>query len=161
MCQLHRQADKCAALQINNIIYNDKAIISPQAIKELNWWVSSIQLAYHYLTSHNQAGTFCTKASMLHGLGAEINDWATTGGRWSTTDLSPFTQVNLFLSPSVPIMWYPHLIEAGRHHRHINNMNGSKFSICNSISKEIWRWGTGNIWMGAEHLAGTITCCGW
>ena len=155
------QADTCAALQINNIIYNDNAIISPQAIKELNWYVSIIQLAYHYLNKHYQTGTLCTKASMLHAFGAEIQD-STTGGWWSSTDLSTFTQVNLGLSLSVPIMWYPHLIEDGRHHRHINNMNGSKFFICNSIPKEIWRCDTvKNIWMGAEHLAGTKTCCGW
>ena len=66
------QADKRAALQINNNIYNGKAIISPPAINELKWYVSSIQLAYHYLTTHNQTGTLCTKASMLHRLGAEI-----------------------------------------------------------------------------------------
>ena len=87
-------ADKCAALQINSRTYNGKAIISPQAI--------IMQLA-HYLTSHNQPGTLCTKASMLHGLWAEIID-STTGGRWSTTDLSQFTQVNMGLRPSVPIM---------------------------------------------------------
>ena len=87
-------ADKCAALQINNRTYNGKAIISPQAI---------IQLAHYYLTSHNQPGTLCSKASMLHGLWAEIID-SITGGRWSTTDLSPFTQVNMGLSPSVPII---------------------------------------------------------
>ena len=67
-------ADKCAALQINNRTYNDKAIISPQAI--------IMQLAHYYLTSHNQPGTLCTKALMLHGLWAEIF-YFTTGGRWS------------------------------------------------------------------------------
>ena len=59
------QADTCAALQINNIIYNGNALISPQAIKELNWYVLSIRLAYYYLTTHNQTGTLCTKASMM------------------------------------------------------------------------------------------------
>ena len=59
-CPLHYkalQANKFSVLQINNRIYNGKAIISPQVINELNWWVLSIQLAHYYLTTHDQTGT--------------------------------------------------------------------------------------------------------
>ena len=62
------EADKCTALQINKGNYSGKAIISPEAINELNWWVSSIRHAHNNLTTSDPTLTLCTDASMLGGV---------------------------------------------------------------------------------------------
>ena len=160
------EKDKILALARNKGNFDATMAISKESRRLLDWWIHYASTNHNPISHGNPHFTIQTDASN-QGWGAKLlaqQGNSCMGGRWMGLDR--FQHIN-YLELKAAFQGIKSLCK-NRHNSHIliemdnttavayiNNMGGSRSSLCNSLAQDIWHWCLDKrIWLSATHIAG-------
>ena len=160
------EVDKNKALTYNKGDYNAPMVLSKQAIKDLQWWITSGVYSPNPVSYDPPHIILKTDASNS-GWGGVITDLETrANGSWSLEESS--LHINCLELKAV-LLSLQSLCNS-YHNKHIRiltdntctvsyikHFGGCKSQPCNSIARDIWSWAIDkNIWLSVAHLPGKL-----
>ena len=159
----HLERVKDFGLKRNGGNFDKKVSLNENAKKEISWWNSSLDTAYHKIFHESPDVIIHTDASLL-GWGAVVNG-TSIGNPWDSSEKKCHINVlelkavlyglqyfcdNMY-NKSIKIFTDNMTTVA-----YINNMGGLKSRECDKIACNIWKWAVDNDnWLLAEHVPGS------
>lgn len=163
--QMHYRAMerlKINSLKNNRYNYDAKIVLTDNAISEIKWWISHIQCSWKWVRTPAPDLIIYCDAS-LEGWGAVHGD-QTTGGRWTTEESKchiNYLEIKAAMfavkslcgkSNNVHIRI---MIDNTTAVHYVNNMGGTKSSMCDDIVRDLWEYASENhLWLSAGHIPG-------
>ena len=153
---------KTDGLRQNKGNFSDQILLNDASSEDLRWWITNLPLSSKAI-SHGEADIIIQTDASSQGWGG-VHGEKRAGGRWTPTEASNHINylelLAIFLSLKALCSAY-----TGSHIQvqcdnttavcYINNMGGSKSTLCNAITKQIWALCiTQNNWLSATHLPG-------
>ena len=159
----YRQIDneKIEALKLNKGDYSKRMTLSPQSVRDLNWWLTNLKSSFVDVTVKNHDLELHADASDI-GWGGTLNQSA-TGGQWTTPEQQCHINVkellaSLYTLQSLCGTYYNVVIKVVSDNttcvNYINNQGG-RTTECFKVARRIWEWAISrDIWLIAVHLPG-------
>ena len=141
------ESDKAQALELNKGDYKSHIQLTNGSIAELEWCIENMPTVRRNIVRPNPSIVVQTDAS-TKGRGAALgND--ETGGRWTSAEATNHKNILELQAAFFALKAFCN----NTHHTHvqlqtdnttavayINNMDGSKSPLLNTLAKEIWNW---------------------
>lgn len=144
--------------------YEAEMHISESMKKQLQWWVDNVDTQCRKISHGNPDITIQTDASHI-GYGMVLGS-TQCGGKWSQNEKDYHINALELLAILYSLKAFVREIR-NKHVRvltdsttamsYVNNMGGSKSSVCNDISLQIWNWcNENNVWISCNHIPGRL-----
>ena len=156
------ERDKTLALKHHKGDYNSSMQLSPNALKELEWWIHNMSHSKKDIVHPNPSTILQSDASKL-GWGAVCKD-ETIGGRWTSGEAT--AHINILELQAAFFALKSFVSEESNTHvqfqidnttavSYVNNMGGIQSPELNMLALDIWEWAIDrSIWLSAVHIPG-------